>query len=296
MNTQHATEPISPLRQRFIEDLEMRKYSLKTQIQYIRAIKRFAKFFGHSPHKASEEDLRRFMLDLIHSGVGRPTINITITALRFFFSVTVNHPEVTRQLQHVSVPDKLPVVLSPDEVAAVINAAVHFKHKAMLSVAYGAGLRASEICHLRIPDVDSQKMVLHVDQGKGRRDRQAMLSPNLLHILRHWWCIGHRKGRLLKDGWLFPGQNIINPMTTRHLNRLCHEAVKKAGISKPVSLHTLRHSFATHLLEQGVDIRVIQVLLGHRKLETTARYTHVAGKILKTATSPLDLLTWQSEH
>lgn len=290
MNTQHATEPISPLRQRFIEDLEMRKFSPKTQVHYIRAIKRFAAFYGQSPVKATGEDVRSFLLHLVRDGLGRPTINITITALRFFFSVTVNHPEVISKLQYVAVPDKLPVVLTPDEVAAVINEATHFQHKAMLSVAYGAGLRANEICHLRIPDIDSGNMVIHVEQGKGRRDRQAMLSLTLLNILRHWWRIGHRKGKLLKDGWLFPGQNIINPMTTRHLNRICHEAVKQAGITKRVSLHTLRHSFATHLLEQGVDIRVIQVLLGHRQLETTARYTHVAGTIIKSATSPLDLL------
>jgi site-specific recombinase XerD len=290
MNIHHATEPISPLRQRLIDDMDMRKFSPKTQTQYIRAIKRFSKFYGHSLNKAKAEDLRLFQLHLVKSGMGSPTVNTTVTALRFFFSITLNHPKVARTLSFVPVPRTLPVILSPNEVAKIINAVSEFKYKAMLSVAYGAGLRAMEVCQLRVTDVDSHNMVLHVEQGKGRRDRQAMLSPQLLSILRHWWYIGQKQHKMLKGGWLFPGQNPVNPISSRQLNRVCHAAVRLAGIHKRVAMHTFRHSFATHLLEQGVDIRVIQVLLGHRKLETTARYTQVANRVLKDATSPLDLL------
>lgn len=290
MNIPHATEPISPLRQRLIDDMDMRKFSPKTQTQYIRAIKRFSKFFGHSPNKARVEDLRLFQLHLVKSGLGSPTINTTVTALKFFFNITLNRPKVTHALSFVPVPRTLPAILSPNEVAQIINAVPEFKYKAMFSVAYGAGLRAMEVCQLRVTDVDSHNMVLHIEQGKGRRDRQAMLSPQLLNILRHWWRIGQKQHKMLKGGWLFPGQNPVNPMSTRQLNRVCHAAVRLAGIHKRVAMHTFRHSFATHLLEQGVDIRVIQVLLGHRKLETTARYTQVANSVLKEATSPFDLL------
>jgi len=201
MNITHATEPISPLRKRFIEDMYMRKLSTKTQSQYILAIKRFSKFLGCSPLKANEEDLRLFQLHLVKSGLGRPTINCTNTALKFLFNITLNRFDITRKLSRLPVPTTLPIVLTPDEVVSVINAASTFKYKAMLSVAYGAGLRAQEVCQLRVMDVDSENMVLHVEQGKGGRDRQAMLSPQLLNILRHWWCIGQKQHKMLKR-WL----------------------------------------------------------------------------------------------
>lgn len=290
-NIAHATEPISPLRQRLIDDMIMRKFSRGTQSQYILAIKRFSEYFGHSPDRATAEDLRLFQLHLVKSGLGTPTINISISALRFFFNITLNRRSVSQKLSTIHHPRKLPTVLNADEVALVINSASNYKYKAMLSVAYGAGLRSMEVCQLRVTDVDSQNMILHIEQGKGQRDRNAMLSPMLLNILRHWWCLAQKEHLMLKGGWLFPGQPYINSISTRQLNRACHTAVELSGINKQVAMHTFRHSFATHLLEQGVDIRVIQVLLGHKKLETTASYVQVASRILKEVTSPLDQLT-----
>jgi site-specific recombinase XerD len=175
-------------------------------------------------------------------------------------------------------------VLRPEEVARLLEAAPSLKYRAALSVAYGAGLRASEVVSLKIADIDSARMVIRVEQGKGRKDRYVMLSEHLLALLRAWW----REAR--PQGWLFPGQNRVNPLTTRQLNRACHAAAQMAELDKPVSLHTLRHSFATHLLEQKTDIRVIQVLLGHKKLDTTALYTRVALKALGEVTSPLEHL------
>jgi len=185
---------------------------------------------------------------------------------------------------------KLPQVLSVEEVARLLKAASNLKHRAALSVAYGAGLRASEVTHLKIADIDSERMILRVEQGKGRRDRYAMLSPSLLRLLRNWWRQAHAQGKMLPGGWLFPGQNPVNPLSTRQLNRACKLAAAAAELDKRISMHTLRHSFATHLLEQKVDIRVIQVLLGHQKLENTARYSHVATRTLSEVTSPLEYL------
>jgi site-specific recombinase XerD len=188
----------------------------------------------------------------------------------------------------VQVPHKLPVILSRDEVARLIEAAGNLKYQAALSVAYGAGLRASEVIALKVGDIDSQRMVLRVEQGKGHKDRYAMLPPVLLERLRAWWRYAHAQGKMLKGGWLFPGQHPIDPLTPRQLNRAVHAAAVAARIDKRVSMHTLRHCFATHLLEQKVDIRVIQVLLGHKKLETTALYTQVATEILREVISPLE--------
>ncbi len=181
-------------------------------------------------------------------------------------------------------------MLSQQEVRQLLDASVSLKYKAALSVAYGAGLRASEVTQLKVTDIDSQRMLIHVEQGEGDRDRQAILSPVLLNLLRQWWCFGQREQRILKGGWVFPGQDPVNPISTRQLSRACHAAATLADIRKSVSLHTLRHSFATHLLEQHVDIRVIQVLLGHKKLETTALYSQVATNTLRDTLSPLYLL------
>jgi site-specific recombinase XerD len=276
--------PISPLRARMIEDMTIRKFAPRTQEGYIRAVKGFSAFFGAPPDRASFEDLRRYQLHLVSSGSGAPTVNHTVTALRFFFGVTLRRPQVVARLPFIREPRKLPVVLSPEEVARLLDAAPGLKYKAALSVAYGAGLRASEIISLKVTDIDSARMVIRVEQGKGRKDRYVMLSQHLLELLRAWW----KQAR--PQGWLFPGQNRVNPLTTRQLNRACHAAAQMAEIDKPVSLHTLRHSFATHLLEQKTDIRVIQVLLGHKKLDTTALYTRVALKALGEITSPLEQL------
>jgi len=290
----HATEPISPLRQRMIDDMTMRKLGARTQSHYIRAVKRFSEFYGHSPHHATAEDLRLFQLHLVKTQLGIPAINTTLTGLRFFFEVTLNRYDAMTKVSPIHQPRKIPVILSPDEVARVINAAETCKYKTALSIAYGAGLRANEVCHLRVVDIDSQRMIIHVEQGKGGKDRNAMLSPKLLSILHHWWHIAQKKHLMLKGGWLFPGQNPVNPLSSRQLARACHAAVDLAGVNKRVSMHTFRHSFATHLLEQGVDIRVIQVLLGHKKLETTALYSQVATRTLRETKSPLDTLVLES--
>ena len=283
-----STQPISPLRQRMLDDMRMRKLSPKTQTGYIRAVKRLAGYLGRSPDTARAEDLRRFQLHLVDQGTSPITLNATITGLRFFFEVTLERADLMARMSTVRVPRTLPVVLSRDEAARLIAAAGHLKYQAALSVAYGAGLRASEVVGLKVGDIDGERKTLRVDQGKGRKDRFALLSPVLLERLRTWWRVGHAQGKLLEGGWLFPGQNPINPLSTRQLNRAVHAAAAAAKLDKRVSMHTLRHSFATHLLEQGVDIRVIQVLLGHKKLETTALYAQVATEVLREVISPLE--------
>ena len=284
-------EPISPLRQRMIEDMSLRKLAPRTQSGYLRAIKNFTRFLGRPPDTATAEDLRRYQLHIVERGISNITLNATITALRFFFVVTLDHGELMAKMSSVREPRKLPVILSREEVARLIACAGNLKYQAILSVAYGAGLRASEVASLKINDIDSTRMTLRVEQGKGHKDRYVMLSPVLLECLRDWWRDAHARGKMLDGGWLFPGQNPINPIGTRQLNRACHAAAVAAEIDKRVSMHTLRHSFATHLLEDKVDIRVIQVLLGHKKLETTALYAQVATGILREVISPLESLT-----
>jgi len=286
-----SNQPISPLRQRMIEDMQLRKLAPKTQTSYIRAVKKLADYLGHSPDTATAEDLRQFQLHLTDKGTSRITINAIITALRFFFEVTVGDKQVVIKLNTVPVPRRLPVVLSREEVARLLEATSTLKYKAAFSVAYGAGLRISEVVSLKISDIDSERMTLHVEQGKGRKDRYAMLSPVLLDILRRWWREGHAKGLLLDGGWLFPGQNPVNPLSTRQLSRAIRAAAADAQIDKRVSMHLLRHSYATHLLEQKVDIRLIQVLLGHHQLETTRLYTQVATDVLHEVASPLESLS-----
>jgi integrase/recombinase XerD len=283
-----TTRTGTPLRQRMLDDMRMRKMAEHTQEGYIRAVRKLAAFLKRSPDSASVEDLRRFQLHLVDSGSGPVTINATITGLKFFFDITLSQPELMAKMQHVRVPRTLPVVLSREEAARLIAAAPNLKHQAALSVAYGAGLRASEVISLKVGDIDSQRMTLRVEQGKGRKDRYAMLSPVLLERLRAWWRLGHAQGKILPGGWLFPGLDPVDPLTARQLNRAVHGAADAAKIDKRVSTHTLRHSFATHLLEQKVDIRVIQVLLGHKKLETTSLYAQVATDLLRSVISPLD--------
>ena len=285
-----SPHPISPLRQRMTDDMRMRKLSPKTQSGYIRAVRQFAAYLGRSPDTASTEDLRNYQLHLVDQGISPVSLNAAISGLKFFFDITLDHQELMARMQPVRVPRTLPVVLSPEEVSRLIAAAGNLKHQTALSVAYGAGLRASEVVALKVGDVDSQRMTLRIEQGKGRKDRYAMLSPVLLERLRVWWKVARAQGKMLDGGWLFPGLNPIESLSTRQLNRAIHAAAEAAQIDKRVSMHTLRHSFATHLLEQKVDIRVIQVLLGHKKLETTALYTQVATDLLREVISPLERL------
>ena len=286
-----SSKTISPLRQRMIDDMTLRQLQEKTQSGYLRSVKRLTKFLGRSPDTASAEDLRAFQKELVEHGVSSSTINATIRGLRFFFEITLERPESLKRMSPVRVPDRLPMVLSTEDVTRLLNATPNLKSKAALSVAYGAGLRASEVCHLKINDIDSERMIIRVELGKGSRDRQAMLSPALLLLLRAWWREGRRLGKMLPNGWLFPGIDPVAPLSTRQLNRMCKTAAAVAELDKRISMHTLRHSFATHLLEHKTDIRVIQVLLGHKKLTTTARYAHVATKTLSEVQSPLDRLT-----
>ncbi len=286
-----AEQTVSPLRQRMIEDMNVRKLAPGTQAGYIRAVKKLAKYLGRSPDQANTEDLRRFFVYLTENGVSPGTINATINGLRFFFNYTVDSPEVVRRLKGVSEPRKVPVILTPDEVRQLITATGKLKYRAAFALGYGAGLRIKEICHLKINDIDSKRMVIRIDQGKGKKDRYAMLSDKLLELLRAWWKEAHARGRLYDSGWLFPGLNPLEPMSSRQLSRVCKLAAATAEINKHVTMHALRHSYATHLLEQKVDIRVIQVLLGHSKIQTTTRYAQVATNLLKEAPSPLDGLT-----
>ena len=276
--------PVNPLRQRMIEDMTIRGFGEATQRDYLRSVKSLGAFIGRSPDTATPDEIRQFQFNLREQGATPSKMNATVSGLRFFFRVTLKRPEIEHWTQFVREPRKLPVILSPDEVARVIDSAPGpgLKYKAALSVAYGAGLRASEVVSLQVRDIDSARMLIRVDQGKGKKDRYVMLSPSLLGLLRDWW----RQAR--PKAWLFPGRDVAQHITTRQLNRCFHVAADMAGIDKKVSLHTLRHSFATHLLEQNIDVRVIQVLLGHAKLDTTALYTRVATATIRDVMSPLD--------
>lgn len=289
----YSSKSVSPLRQRMLDDMTMRKLSPRTQTQYLRAVKNLTRFLGKPPDTAEAEDLRRFQLHMVERGVSTTTINATLTGLKFFFATTLDRPETLRKVRPLYQPRTLPQILSTDEVTRLLQATDSLKYQAALGVAYGAGLRASEVVHLKVTDIDSQRMLIRVERGKGQRDRHALLSPVLLQILRAWWRQGQQQRKMLPGGWLFPGQNPVNPLSTRQLNRAFHMACEAAEIDKQVTLHSLRHAFATHLLEQHEDIRVIQVLLGHRKLENTARYSHVATHLLQEVTGPLEYLPIQ---
>jgi len=273
-----------------------------TRSGYVRHVRAFAAFIGRSPDTATAEDLRLFQLHQTQIGMQPPSINSAVSALRFFFTVTLDRPDLARRLTVVPHPRRIPAVLSVEEVTLLLRAASAPKYKAAFATAgacpragrrpdpWGAGLRVSEVVALKVGDVDSDRMLLRVERGKGRKDRHAMLSPQLLRLLRTWWREGRRCSLLLPGGWLFPGRNPVEPLSARQLCRAVRAAAQAAGIKKRVSPHTLRHSFATHLLGQDVDIRVIQTLLGHAKLDTTALYTRVANTTIRAVTSPLDRL------
>ena len=290
MATLSTDVPVTPLRQHMQQDMLMRGLGVHTQQDYIRHVRRFAAFVGRTPDTATTEDIRRFQLYQHEHGVSPSTINGAVSALRFLFDVTLKRRDLSRALVITRYQRQLPDVLSVEEAARLLQAAPTIKYKAALGVAYGAGLRVSEVAHLKVDDIDSARMLIRVEQGKGRKDRNAMLSPQLLELLRLWWREGKRRGLMLPHGWLFPGRSRIDPISSRQLHRAVQEAAEVAGIRKKVSPHTLRHSFATHLLEQDVDIRVIQVLLGHSKLETTALYTKVSTRTIHAVAGPLDRL------
>ena len=290
-----STQAITPLRQRMIEDMTARKLCAGTQRGHIRACKRFAAFLKRSPDSATPEDIRRFQLHLAETRVSICTRNQIMTGLRFLFRVTLRRLDLADEIFHLREPEKIPLVMSPDETKRVLAVASNLKARVMLSLSYGCGLRAGEVVRLKVKHIDSAQAIIRIEQSKGRKDRNVMLSPETLALLRQWWKARPSRSDAetpVQERWLFPSRKSAGkPLTTRHLNRLFHEAADAAGIRKNVSLHALRHSFATHLLENGTDIRKIQTLLGHKKLETTARYVHVATGMISAVESPLDRLS-----
>jgi site-specific recombinase XerD len=289
-----TTEAITPLRQRMIEDMTARKLCAGTQRGHIRSCKRFAAFLKRSPDTATREDIRRFQLHLAETGVSICTRNQIMTGVRFLFRVTLRQLDLAAGIYHLREPEKLPLVISPEEVKRLLAATGSLKARVMLSLSYGCGLRAGEVVRLKVKHIDSAQEIIRIEQSKGRKDRNVMLSPEMLALLRQWWKVRPSRddaGTPVQERWLFPSRKSASkPMTTRHLNRLFHQAADAAGIKKGVTLHALRHSFATHLLEDGTDIRKIQAVLGHDKLDTTARYVRVATGMVSAIESPLDRL------
>jgi site-specific recombinase XerD len=288
------TTTVSPLRQRMIEDMAARKLNPHTQRSHVSSCKRFAAWLKRWPDTATPDEIRRFQLHLIESGASICNRNRIMTGIRFLFRVTLRRHDLAAEVWHIKEPQKLPPVLSPEEVKRILTMATSLKARAMLTLAYGCGLRAGEVVRLRASDIDSTQMIIRIVQSKGRKDRHVMLPAEVLDLLRQWWKARptrHDAGVLPEQRWVFPGRSERWPLTTRQFGRLFKEAAKAAGLRKALSLHTLRHSFATHLLERGTDIRLIQALLGHDKLETTARYTRVATGMIAKIESPLDGLS-----
>jgi integrase/recombinase XerD len=275
---------MSLLRRRMIEDMTIRNVSPATQRSYLHAVMKFSRHFARPPERLGLEDVRAFQVHLVTTGISWPALNQTVCALRFFYGVTLGHAEIPERIPYAREPRKLPVVLSADEVVAFLEAVPGLKARAALTTAYAAGLRASEAAGIKVGDIDSSRMVIRVEQGKGGRDRYVMLSPQLLGILRSYWKLAR------PAHWLFPGRDGEHPIGPTVLHAACRSACAASGLSKRVTVHTLRHSFATHLLESGTDIRIIQALLGHSSLNTTARYTQVATSTIRATPSPLDRL------
>jgi integrase/recombinase XerD len=266
---------MSPLRRRMIEDMTVRNLSPATQQSYVHAVARFGRFFGRSPERLGLEEVRAFQVHLVAGGVSWPALNQTVCALRFLYGVTLEQPDLPERIPYARTPRKLPVVLSADEVVAFLEAVPGLKARAALTTAYAAGLRASEAAGIKVADIDSGRMVIRVEQGKGGRDRYVMLSAQLLGILRSYWKLAR------PAHWLFPGRDGEHPIGPTVLHAACRSACAAAGLSKRVTVHTLRHSFATHLLENGADLRSVQELLGHASLATTQVYTHMTGEQLR---------------
>ena len=283
MRTIHSR--MTPLRQRMLEDLQLRNYSPQTIRCYLRCIADFAKHFGVSPAHLGPEQVRTYQLFLVQDKqVSWTSVVQTVCALRFFYRITLGRPAMLEYIPHPQRPFTLPTLLSQAEVAALLSASPNLKHRAILTTLYAAGLRVSELCQLQVTDIDSARMVLRVRQGKGQQDRYVMLSPKLLPLLRQYWQQDKPRP------WLFPGHPRTRPITTRAVYNICRDAGQAAHLPKAIHPHVLRHCFATHLLEAGVDLRRIQLLLGHRSLRTTSRYLHVTPQALHATPSPLDAL------
>ena len=289
-----STDTSSKLRQRMIEDMTARKLGRHSQRSHIHSCIRFAAFLGRSPDTATADDIRGFQLLLIENGLSICNRNRIMTGVRSLLRVTLRRLDLAAEVYHIKEPQKIPLVMSPVEVKRLLAMAKNPKVRVLLALCYGCGLRAGEAVRLKVGDIDKAQGIIRIVQAKGRKDRHVMLSPEMLELLRQWWKVRlsfYDRSVPIEDRWLFPGRKRNQPMTTRQLIRLFHEAAEAANIKKPVTLHTLRHSFATHLLERGTDIRVIQALLGHDKLETTARYARVATGLISSVESPLDQLS-----
>jgi integrase/recombinase XerD len=289
-----TTEAITPLRQRMIEDMQARKLCAGTQRGHILSCKRFAAFLKRSPDTATPDDIRRFQLHLAETGVSICTRNRIMTGVGFLLRVTLRRLDLAAEIYHLREPEKIPHVMSVDEIKRLLAFAGSLKTRVLLSLGYGCGLRAGEIVRLKVKHIDREQNIIRIEQSKGRKDRNVMLPQKMLVLLRQWWKARSSRydaGIPVQDRWLFPSRKSAGrPITTRHLNRLFHQAADAAGSKKGVTLHTLRHSFATHLLERPTHIRTIQALLGHSKSNTTARYAHVATGMISAVESPLDRL------
>jgi site-specific recombinase XerD len=289
-----STDTVSPLRQRMMDDMKARKLGAHSQRSHVSSCRRFAAFLKRSPDTATADDVRNFQLHLAETGMSICNRNRIMTGVKFLFRITLRRPDLAGEIYHLREPQKIPQVMSPDETRRLLAVASNLKVRTLLSLGYGCGLRAGEVVTLKVKHIDSAQKIIRVEQSKGRKDRNVMLSPETLDLLRQWWKARPTRfddGTPEGERWLFPGNKPGKPMTTRQLSRLFHQAADAAGIKKAVTLHALRHSFATHLLERGTDIRIIQALLGHDKLDTTARYTRVATGMIAEIASPLDLLS-----
>ena len=289
-----STDTVSALRQRMIEDMNARKLGAHSQRSHIYSCKRFAAFLERSPDTATLEDIRLFQLHLAETGMSICNRNRIMTGVRFLLRVTLRRLDLSAEIYHLREPQKIPQVMSPDETRRLLAVATSLKARVLLSLSYGCGLRAGEVVRLKVKHIDSAQRIIRIEQSKGRKDRHVMLSPETVDLLRQWWKVRptrHDADLPVGQRWLFPGRTPGSPMTTRQLSRLFHKTADSAGIKKPVTLHALRHSFATHLLERGTDIRIIQALLGHEQLDTTARYTRVATGMIANVESPLDQLS-----
>jgi len=276
---------MTPLRQRMLEDMQLRNFAPETQRNYIHHVKGLAEFYQLSPELLDLEDIRAYQLHLLNERQQSPeTVNQFVSAVSFLYRETLECLWPDRALTRARVPQKLPVILSPGEVDAFFSHVGTLRYRAALMTAYGAGLRVSEVVRLKITDIDSARGLLRVEQGKGKKDRYAMLSPRLLKAMRAWWKVEQ------PEEWLFPGKRPDSHMDPASLQQVCRQAAELAGIAKRVRVHTLRHSFATHLLDQGVDLRVIQEMLGHTRIDTTARYAQVSPQLVSITKSPLDRL------
>jgi integrase/recombinase XerD len=275
---------MTPLRQRFIDDLRLRNYACRTIDTYVGQIACFARHFGRSPEVLGADDVRAYQLHLLQRRVSWSTFNQAVCALRFLYRTTLGRPDELPFIPFGKRPRTLPSVLSPDEVLRLLDAATPGRDRVLLQVAYGCGLRLHELLHLRVTDIDSARMVIHVRQGKGAKDRLVPLSLRLLQELRAYWLLARPRA------WLFPGQTADGTMTSSNVQRRFGRLVQKVGLTKRCSMHTLRHSYATHLLEAGVDVLTLKALLGHSSLQTTARYLHVSTQRLHQTPSLLDLL------